>query len=62
MLADFPGYEEYQKAEPVDPEVDGIQNISPLTPHQSRVYNLAGQQVYDSFKGVIIKNGKIYLK
>ena len=62
MLADFPGYEEYQKAEPVDPEVDGIQEVSPLTPHQSRVYNLAGQQVYDSFKGVIIKNGRIYLK
>ena len=62
MLADFPGYEEYQKAEPVDPVVEGIQNIVPAAATAGKSYNLAGQQVYDSYKGVVIKNGKIYLK
>ena len=58
MLADFPGYEEYQKSEPV---IDAIQGVA-AAKAEGKAYNLAGQQVNDSFKGVVINNGRIYLK
>ena len=58
MLADFPGYEEYQKSEPV---IDAIQSVA-AAKAEGKAYNLAGQQVNDSFKGVVINNGRIYLK
>ena len=58
MLADFPGYEEYQKSEPV---IDAIQSVA-AAKAEGKAYNLAGQQVNDSFKGVVINNGRVYLK
>ena len=58
MLADFPSYEEYQKSEPV---IDAIQGVA-AAKAEGKAYNLAGQQVNDSFKGVVINNGRIYLK
>ena len=58
MLADFPGYEEYQKSEPV---IDAIQGVA-AAKAEGKAYNLAGQQVNHSFKGVVINNGRIYLK
>ena len=58
MLADFPGYEEYQKSEPV---IDAIQGVA-AAKAEGKTYNLAGQQVNDSFKGVVINNGRLYLK
>ena len=58
MLADFPGYEEYQKSEPV---IDAIQSVA-AAKAEGKAYNLAGQQVNDSFKGVDINNGRLYLK
>ena len=58
MLADFPGYEEYQKSEPV---IDAIQSVA-AAKAEGKAYNLAGQQVNDSFKGVVINNGRLYLK
>ena len=58
MLADFPGYEEYQKSEPV---IDAIQGVA-AAKAEGKAYNLAGQQVNDSFKGVVINNGRLYLK
>ena len=58
MLADFPGYEEYQKSEPV---IDAIQGVA-AAKAEGKAYNLAGQQVNNSFKGVVINNGRIYLK
>jgi hypothetical protein len=58
MLADFPGYEEYQKSEPV---IDAIQSVA-AAKAEGKAYNLAGQQVNDNFKGVVINNGRIYLK
>ena len=53
MLADFPGYVDY---------LDGI-NMVKVNNTQSNgvVYNLAGQRVKDSFKGIIVKNGKKYI-
>ena len=54
MLADFPGYEEYQKAEPV---VDAIQTVA-ITKAESKSFNLAGQQVSSSFKGLVLRDGK----
>ena len=49
MLADFPGYQDYQSindATVTQPVKNGF------------IYNLAGQRVNDSYKGIIIKNGK----
>jgi hypothetical protein len=52
MLADFPGYVEY---------LDGIDMVKVNnTQSNGAVYNLAGQRVNDSFKGIIVKNGKKY--
>jgi hypothetical protein len=61
MLADFPGYEEYQKAE-VDPTPDAIKTAVAAPNAEGKAYNLAGQQVNDSFKGIVINNGQLYLK
>ena len=52
MSADFPGYVEY---------LDGIDMVKVNnTQSNGFVYNLAGQRVNDSFKGIIVKNGKKY--
>lgn len=52
MLADFPGYVDY---------LDGIDMVKVNnTQSNGAVYNLAGQRVNDSFKGIIVKNGKKY--
>jgi len=53
MSADFPGYVEY---------LDGIDMVKVNnTQSNGFVYNLAGQRVNDSFKGIIVKNGKKYI-
>ena len=39
----------------------GIQSVARLTQSVGKVYNLAGQQVGQGYKGLIIKNGKKYL-
>lgn len=40
----------------------GISNIESSTePTNARVYNLAGQQVDSSYKGIVIKNGRKYI-
>ena len=50
MLADFPGWDAYTNG------IDAIQvKAQPTT---TAVYNLAGQQVSQGFKGIVIKNGK----
>ena len=50
MTADFPGWAEYTNA------IEAIQvKAQPTT---NAVYNLAGQQVSEGFKGIVIKNGK----
>jgi len=50
MLADFPGWEAY---------TNGIEAISMKTqPAVNAIYNMAGQQVGEGFKGLVIKNGK----
>lgn len=41
---------------------DGISNISIDSAKAGKTYNLAGQQVSDSYKGLVIKNGKKYVK
>ncbi len=38
--------------------VDGISSVAVETKDNAPAYNLAGQKVNDSFKGVVIKNGK----
>lgn len=38
--------------------VDGISSVAVETNDNAPAYNLAGQKVNDSFKGVVIKNGK----
>lgn len=47
--------------------VDTTNGIATVTPpstsaKSTTTYNLAGQQVSDSYKGIVIKNGKKYLK
>lgn len=40
----------------------GISNIEPSTePTNARIYNMAGQQVDNSYKGIVIKNGRKYI-
>lgn len=41
---------------------NGISNISVDSAKAGKTYNLAGQQVSDSYKGLVIKNGKKYVK
>lgn len=41
---------------------DGISNISIDSAKAGKTYNLAGQLVSDSYKGVVIKNGKKFMK
>lgn len=53
MLADFPGYEEY---------VLGIEAIKHnAQPTSNAIYNLSGQKVNNSYKGIVIKNGKKFI-
>ncbi len=40
----------------------GITSLNAASAKASATYNLAGQQVSDSYKGVVIKNGKKYVK
>lgn len=50
MLADFPGWEAY---------ANGIEAITvKAQPAVNAIYNMAGQQVGEGFKGLVIKNGK----
>ena len=37
---------------------DGIQNVEVVTPANNVIYNLSGQKVDASYKGIIIVNGK----
>ena len=39
-------------------EVSGINNIIADQLNSGAVYNIAGQMVTDSYKGLVIKNGK----
>ena len=57
MLADFPGYEEYQKGT----EDTGVATIKMDTNVNAPLYNIAGQRVGASFKGLVISNGKKYV-
>ena len=49
MLADFPGYNDYLSV--------GTITVNPIQVSDA-IYNLAGQRVNDSYKGIVIKNGK----
>lgn len=40
----------------------GITSIKAVSAKASATYNLAGQQVSDSYRGIVIKNGKKYVK
>ena len=41
---------------------NGISNINVDSAKAGKTYNMAGQQVSGSFKGLVIKNGKKYVK
>lgn len=58
MTTDFPDWEDYLNEEP-----DAVEDIS-VTPQNENdaLYNTAGQQVDDDYQGIVIKNGKKYLK
>ena len=49
--------EQKQGKERVDSEI-----LFSKTVKAGKTYNLAGQQVSDSYKGLVIKNGKKYVK
>ena len=42
------------------PASTGIANVSTMTIPDGAIYNLSGQRVDDSYKGIVIKNGKKY--
>ena len=50
MLADFPGYEEYLAS--------NIETVKTGNAMNGATYNLAGQRVSDTYKGIVITNGK----
>ena len=52
MLADFPGYEEYQSGD------TGVNIIKTVQNSNAAIYNLAGQKVNNDFKGIVIQNGQ----
>ena len=52
MLADFPGYEEYQSGD------TGVSIIKTVQNSNAAIYNLAGQKVSNDFKGIVIQNGR----
>jgi hypothetical protein len=52
MLADFPGYEAYLSS-----DSQGIKTVNSMV-RNGVVYNLAGQKVNASYKGIIVKEGK----
>jgi len=57
MLADFPGYEAYFESQGVEAVV--VKN----SVSNGALYNLAGQKVSSSFKGLVVKDGKkFYIK
>ena len=41
---------------------NGISNISAAAKKNGKTYNMAGQEVSSSAKGIVIKNGKKYVK
>ena len=53
MLADFPEYEEYQGGTET-----GIKTVNTVQNTNATIYNLAGQQVTNSFKGIVVKDGR----
>ncbi len=53
MLADFPEYEEYQGGTET-----GIKTVNTVQDTNATIYNLAGQQVTNSFKGIVVKDGR----
>ena len=52
MLADFPSYETYHSS-----ESQGIETVNHMV-RNGVTYNLAGQKVNASYKGIIVKGGK----
>ena len=53
MLVDFPGYEEYQAGGET-----GVSVIKTVQNSTAVIYNLAGQKVSNSFKGIVVKDGR----
>ena len=53
MLADFPGYEEYQAGGET-----GVKAVKTVQNSNAIIYNLAGQKVSNSFKGIVVKDGR----
>ena len=53
MLADFPGYEEYQAGGET-----GVKAVKTVQNSNAVIYNLAGQKVSNSFKGIVVKDGR----
>lgn len=41
---------------------DGIENVQVVKVQNNKIYNLQGQVVGDDYKGIVIKNGKKFLK
>jgi len=57
----LPGKHIIKYVKVIDLEADAIQSVK-ATKNDGAIYNLAGQKVSASYKGVVIKNGKKYLQ
>jgi hypothetical protein len=57
----LPGKHVIKYVKVIDLEADAIQSVK-ATKNDGAIYNLAGQKVSASYKGVVIKNGKKYLQ
>ena len=45
----------------INPETNGLQSVEASVSDNAPVYNLSGQKVGNSYKGIIIRNGKKYI-
>ena len=57
----LPGRHIIKNVQVIDLEADAIQSVK-ATKNDGAIYNLAGQKVNASYKGVVIKNGKKFLQ
>ena len=62
QCGDFKGTTIVKKIQIFQVGTDGIKSIQTITPATGAIYNLKGQKVDASYKGIVIKDGKKFLQ
>ena len=58
----LPGQHIIKKVQVIDLEATGIKNVKAAKANDGARYNLAGQKVDASYKGIVIMNGKKFIQ